>query len=770
MMYRLPQLTVLATITVAAAAQSAYGQCTDGSSPPCRTQVVAATPRRDPPLDERTWIVVPFDNLNGSQDAEWLRAGSVNLLYLGMSRWTDLRVIDDERVADYMREVPGASAAKSLALNAGIAVAKRAGAGRLVMGDVIKLGNRTTVNAKIFDVKTGQRLRSVREETSVPDSMMSMFGKLSQKVLNVATPAGGGAGIVGTNSIAAYQAYAEGMQALNQFELPKARTHFNRALELDSAFALPHAKLTVLLGWIAAGDPGIRLHAEAAGRLSGTLPPRERALIEASVAFARQDYVRACAGFSDLVRRDSSDTDAWYGLGDCLFHDTALEPIDGDSTRVRWRANRNASLRAFRQVLALDRTYHLAYQHIVDAYSAQTIGRSFCVSGKCTQYVAIVRPSGDSLLTTPLANPRDTALIRAHLDEYLHRGARRELLTRGRDIAEGWVGANPSEGRARLMYANTLASLGAIAAADSNLRRAVITDSSNAGINTLLLRLELAVKSWRGAEASRMYDSVRAHSQAVPGTGGRITTGAVAVVVAPTFGRLAHFDSLMTVGMRTGNVGPVRERLSREAIRTMMGAPVDSFPAALSAFYNDMKGTAGSVVATRAIAPLLGYVTRRPTDSWPAFDTTVHDLRTAPMKAILRNDTLALRNAAQALDSLSRVYIGALLPDSGLALAAAEAYLALGDSLSALTMTRRWLDQIVPYTPMVVGQSGGTFVQPLTPRAILLRADLAAGLGLNAEARLWYDRFLGFWENADPLFQPLVDRAKKARALLGGGV
>src|SRR6266545_2362492 len=88
---------------------AARAQCPDGSPPPCRAQQVAVAPRRvNPPLDDRTWIVVPFDNTAKTTDADWLRSGSVNLLYLGMSRWTDVRVIDDERVADFMREVPEA--------------------------------------------------------------------------------------------------------------------------------------------------------------------------------------------------------------------------------------------------------------------------------------------------------------------------------------------------------------------------------------------------------------------------------------------------------------------------------------------------------------------------------------------------------------------------------------------------------------------------------------------------------------------------------------
>src|SRR5438034_5765359 len=130
-------------------------QCPNGSPPPCRSQVIAAAaPKRvNPPLDARTWIVVPFDNLAKTPDADWLRGASVNLLYLDMSRWRDLRVIDDERVADLVREVPEAKDAPTLSLNAGLAVARRAGAGRLVMGDVLKVGNRVAVTAKVFEVK-----------------------------------------------------------------------------------------------------------------------------------------------------------------------------------------------------------------------------------------------------------------------------------------------------------------------------------------------------------------------------------------------------------------------------------------------------------------------------------------------------------------------------------------------------------------------------------------------------------------------------------------
>jgi TolB-like protein len=223
--------------------------------------------------------VVPFDNLAKADDVDWLRNAAVNLLYLDMSRWRDIRVVDDERVADLLRETPEASSAQAMSLNAGLAVAKRAGAGRLVMGDLLKLGSRTAITAKVFNVRTGQRIRSVREETSVQDSVMPLFGKLAQRILNVAPPQGANVGALGTTRVDAYQEYLAGVQALNRFDLQEARARLEQAIALDSAFALAHYKLALTLGWASPGEPAQRRHADAAARLLTGLPARERALI-----------------------------------------------------------------------------------------------------------------------------------------------------------------------------------------------------------------------------------------------------------------------------------------------------------------------------------------------------------------------------------------------------------------------------------------------------------------------------------------------------------
>src|SRR5205823_3524057 len=130
---------------------------------------------------------------------------------------------------------------------------------------------------------------------------------------------------------------------------------------------------------------------------------------------------------------------------------------------------------------------------------------------------------------------------------------------------------------------------------------------------------------------------------------------------------------------------------------------------------------------TRNIAPTLIFGLRLPRQSWPAFDTTSSDVWLAPAIALERGDTIRLRAAALRLDSIASLRAAAAMPDSGWYIVAADAYLALGDSASALRSIRNMWNTLVPNTPL--NFISHYWAGMLWPRAMLLRADLAAALG-----------------------------------------
>jgi TolB-like protein len=754
----------------------AYAQCPDGSPPPCRSsQVAVASKRVNPPLDERTWIVVPFDNLARNQEVDWLRGASVNLLYLDMSRWRDIRVIDDERVADLIRETPEASNASTLSLNAGLAVARRAGAGRLVMGDLLRLGSRTSVTAKVFNVRTGQRVRSVSEATVVQDSVMPLFGKLAQKILNVAPPQGAQVGALGTTRVDAYQEYIAGVAALNAFDLREARRRLEQAVSLDSAFALAHYKMAIVIGWEDPNNADRRTHAETANRLMGVLPPRERALIGGMMQQAHGDWTRACDTYRGLVKTDSLDVEAWYGLGECLYHDNTVEAIDGDTTRVRFRADWNASIRAFERVLQLDPTYHLAFQHIIDILTVDRHNQGCYRSnptGRCAFYNAFLISAGDSLIVAPTAAPADTATLRAQAERYVQTRSRRANLQRAFGFASAWVQSNPNESRAHQALALVLLLQGNIAAADAEFARARMQGAPLEELRKLFARMEIAIKLGRAQEGVRIYDSVRAHVTPLgfstgPGSG-PTTVGSLVGSYGPAFGRLTEFDSLITTQMRAGGAQPFFIVYQQNAVRVALGAPRDSFEIVERAAFEQLIPSRGLAGTTRTIGPAMIFGLRALRSKWPAIDTTIPDQRLQLAIAASKGDTAGIRRSARGLDSLLTVAAQSSGPDSGFSIMAADAYLLLRDSVAALAVLRRSLDTVAATTVLMPLQNTGGAAAFFYPRAALLRADLARGLGFRDEARVWYKRFIDLWSTAVPELQPIVARARQAYADLGG--
>ena len=119
------------------------------------------------------------------------------------------------------------------------------------------------------------------------------------------------------------------------------------------------------------------------------------------------------------------------------------------------------------------------------------------------------------------------------------------------------------------------------------------------------------------------------------------------------------------------------------------------------------------------------------------------------------------------LDSMEAGVVASAGADSGFALVAADAYLVLRDSASALKVLRLALDTALLTTPLFPLQNQQGNVLYLLPHMMLLRADLAAALGQKDEARTWYKRFVDVFATAAPELQPILDRARKSLSALG---
>ena len=409
--------------------------------------VVAVRNTGGPPrgIDPRHSIVIlPFDNLRGDTTLHWLEEGSVSMLGLTLAQWKDMTVVDQERVHDLLTK-RGLEPGAPIGLEAARDIAREAGVWSLVVGDFVRTGDSLHVAARLIDVATGQRVDLAQTDVLVMGDIRPAFDRLAAQLLNVSGAPGGlraGLAEATTGAVDAYRDYLTGIDRLNHWDLVGADSALRTAVTMDSTFALAWFKLSLTRGWIGGGSDSLgHVAIERAVRYVDRLPSREQTLVRAYQAFLDGDHVHAVELYTALVRKDSTDTDAWYGLGDAWYHRPAQTTADQVHAM-------NASLRAFRRALALDPTYALAYDHVAAMFQQ---------TARAHPYFALAGP--DSFAPAPELDLRARTLAVSR--------ARREGIALARD----WVVNQPETPRAHWALVEAYAAAGAVDEADRELTR-----------------------------------------------------------------------------------------------------------------------------------------------------------------------------------------------------------------------------------------------------------------------------------------------------------
>lgn len=370
-------------------------------------------------------MVLPFDNLRDDAELDWLQEGSVSMLTLALSQWNDLTVVDADRLRDLLART--ASRDGPVGLELARRVAREAGVWTVVLGNYTRQGDSLVLVARTYDVATGARVDLAQVSGIGIEDVRPLFDDLARRLLHIS--AGAEARVsalssVTTWSLEAYRAYLAGAAHLHRWSLEEAEQQLRRAIALDSSFALAHFRLALTRGWRYGEADSVSQDAVArAARHAERLPERERQMIAAYRAMLGADHSRSEMLYGQLLAQDSTDADAWYGLGDALFHDPERP----------YAATRTQALRAFRRAIALDPRYVLAYEH-ANAILAAAASRD--------PELALV---GVDSLTPTKGRSGERAL-----DEAVHRGAVARARTEAVALAQAWVDAQPETPRAHV--------------------------------------------------------------------------------------------------------------------------------------------------------------------------------------------------------------------------------------------------------------------------------------------------------------------------------
>lgn len=413
-------------------------------------------------LDASVYIVLPFAQRG---PAAVTPDQAELLLHDALSRWTDLRLVDAQRARDLLaRNGPPES------LSEARGIAREAGAGKLIWGEITPLGDSILVRGALYDlarggdpVQTGT-IRVGRDLRGVSAS----FGALASSLLGRSGGDVGGA--TGTTSLAAWQAYGRGRLAMSQWALGLARTELARAVALDPGYAAAHLWLAQAIAWDGAwsesewGENAARALADSA-RLSA----RERALAGALVALGEQRYPDACRLYEGLIARDSSDFAGWFGLGECHRRDQVVLPDPSSPSGWRFRSSYHRGVQAYSRALRAVPSSHLAFRGAGFARLTELLRTNEAVlrpgvagsGASAVRFASYPALAGDTLAFVPWTM-EDVASVRKETVPATRRaatGRNRQVL---RTILVDWARAFPQSADAHAALALGLEGLGEV--------------------------------------------------------------------------------------------------------------------------------------------------------------------------------------------------------------------------------------------------------------------------------------------------------------------
>ena len=305
------------------------------------------------PVSNSVIVVLPFA-VRGEGEQAYLGEGMVSLLGTKLDGAGDLRSVDSRALLSHVHQRDPIDGD----LDRAEAAARRFGAGLFVLGDIVEASGRLRVTATLYDTETGTPI--VDAAVSGTDAF-TLVDDLAATLL-AGVEGGPGARVrqiagVTTASLPAFRAYLEGEGAFRRGNFDEAVQAFQRAVADDSLYALAYYRLSVAAEW--ATRPEVSEEAaETAGRLANRLSLRDQTLLEAAAAWRRGHFDEAERRYRSIVGTYPDDVEAWFQLGEILFHANGLRGRSFEESED-----------AFRRVLAFVPDHAGAILHMARLYA-----------------------------------------------------------------------------------------------------------------------------------------------------------------------------------------------------------------------------------------------------------------------------------------------------------------------------------------------------------------------------------------------------------------
>lgn len=318
--------------------------------------------------DANTVAVLPFRTAGAAPELAYLREGMVDLLATKLTGEGGPRAVDPRTLMSAWRRLTGDDDV-SLTPDSSRLLARRLGAGRVVLGELVSTPGRIILSASLYDVESGRVEQPVSVEGPV-DSLTALVDRLAAALLSVDAGESERLAALTSISLPALRAYLAGQALYRQTRYADAEREFARALELDSTFALAAIGQYQSSRWGVQARPDDAALAVAWAHRD-RLSPRDRVFL---AALTGPDYPEPSAYADQLavleraVERTPDRAEAWFELGDLLTHFGGLLDLDNGQERA---------LAAFERAAELDPNFGAAIQHLADLASMRGDSAAF---------------------------------------------------------------------------------------------------------------------------------------------------------------------------------------------------------------------------------------------------------------------------------------------------------------------------------------------------------------------------------------------------------
>jgi len=300
-----------------------------------RAQAEADATAAAPVEAARSVAVLYFENLSTAKDDEYFRDGMTEDIITELAKIEDLKIFPRPAVVVY-RDKPVTAPEVGRELNAAF----------VVSGSLRRAGNRLRVSAQLIQTQSGLAVWAERFDRQMEDvfEVQDEIARAIAGALRIKLSPHEARAIANkpTESLPAYDAYLRARsfaRRVTRSDLEFALQMFERAIELDSAFAIAYAGSANVCGlyyewhernarWIEKGLAA----SDRALELSPNLP--EALSARARLAYAQKDYDKAARLAEQAVALKPDCDGAYYMLGRAYFASDRWEQAAAIASRA----------------------------------------------------------------------------------------------------------------------------------------------------------------------------------------------------------------------------------------------------------------------------------------------------------------------------------------------------------------------------------------------------------------------------------------------------